>query len=410
MNEYQQRRAAVYQPLAEEGVFTWAEMYGQEYALPHCLPVSTANCAELRHASEQLGRVFDKAVQIVRRAPDELLLEIGVPRAAIGAVRMTAAWPHATLIGRFDFALTPDGFKMLEFNADTPSGVVEAFHVNGAVCRHWQRRDPNEGMDAQLNAAFECWRRCEGIADDAVAVFSALDWHAEDAGTTRYLLRQSGWRGRFVGLADLRVNERGVFIQTADGVRAVDVLFRMHPLELLSQDQASDGTPVGALLLRLAQQGRIRLVNPPAALLAQTKALQALIWGAAEAGEGYTPQECATIRRYMLPTYLDNRFRGRMAYAVKPILGREGKSVRLFDKAGCCTDGGAAAEYDGQLVVYQQRVELESHTTETANGMFCGKLLWGAFLLGTEAAALVVRLGGAITGDMAYYLPICLQE
>ena len=407
---YQQRRAAIYRPLAEEGVFTWSEMYGQEYALPHCLPVSAAKCAELRQATNRLGVVFDKAVQIARCAPDELLLEIGVPRAAIGAVRMTAAWPHATLIGRFDFALTPDGFKMLEFNADTPSGVVEAFYVNGEVCRYWQRRDPNEGMEAQLHSAFECWQRREGIFEDAVIAFSALDWHEEDAGTTRYLLRQSGWRGSFVGLADLRVNERGVFIQTADGVRAVNVLFRMHPLELLSQDLASDGTSVGALLLRLAQQGRVRLVNPPSALLAQTKALQALIWGAAEIGAGYTLQECETIRRYMLPTYLDNRFHGRMAYAVKPILGREGKSVRLFDKAGCCTDGGAAAEYDGQLVVYQQRVELESHTTETANGMFCGKLLWGSFLLGDEAAALVARLGGAVTGDMAYYLPICLQE
>ena len=55
-----------------------------------------------------------------------------------------------TAIGRFDFAVTEQGIKMLEFNSDTPTGIVEAFYVNGHVCRYHGAVNPNEGMDRMI--------------------------------------------------------------------------------------------------------------------------------------------------------------------------------------------------------------------------------------------------------------------
>jgi glutathionylspermidine synthase len=39
-----------------------------------------------------------------------------------------------TVIGRFDFARMPQGLNLLDFNSDMPTGVVEAYLVNGKVC------------------------------------------------------------------------------------------------------------------------------------------------------------------------------------------------------------------------------------------------------------------------------------
>lgn len=40
-----------------------------------------------------------------------------------------------SVISRFDFALTDDNrIKMLEFNSDTPTFIVECFQMNGKVC------------------------------------------------------------------------------------------------------------------------------------------------------------------------------------------------------------------------------------------------------------------------------------
>ncbi|WP_346354828.1 glutathionylspermidine synthase family protein [Azotosporobacter soli] len=407
---YSAHREAIYQPLREKGIFNWDRMYGQEYALPHCLALEEKQCKEIRTAVEQMGAIIDTTVRVLQVADDELLFAIGVPEAALGAVRRISKWTKTTLLGRFDFAQTADGLKMIEFNADTPSGVVEAFHVNGSVCSYWQKKDPNAGMAERIRDVFACWRMAEQIGEDSVDVFSALGWHEEDAGNTRYLMKQSGWPATFFSLHELMVSERGVFVAAADALRKVDVLFRMHPLELLSRDCSEDGERIGATLLRLAAQGKVRLVNPATALLGQTKALQALIWAAFESGDYYDKAQTATIERYMLPTYFENRFHARAAYVEKPLLGREGQGVRLYDAQGRCEFGTQESQYDDQSKIYQKRVELERCRVQTEQGDFEGCLLWGGFILGGVASAILARVGGQITDDMAYYQPICLRK
>ncbi|WP_171253341.1 glutathionylspermidine synthase family protein, partial [Acinetobacter baumannii] len=67
------------------------------------------------------------------------------------------------------------------------------------------------------------------------------------------------------------------------------------------------------------------------AFIAQTKALQGLIWSLYETGTFFTEEEQQTIQTYMLPTYFENRFAGRSPYVAKPIFGREGGGVTLYD-------------------------------------------------------------------------------
>ena len=408
---YDRRREAIYGPLRQQGVFTWDSMYGEEYALASVLPVSDEFRAELKRASASLGAIFARTSAVVMQADDELLLTLGLPEATWTAVRNSLPELLPTVIGRFDFAATPAGLKMLEFNAETPTDIVEAFYVNGKVCEAFGVVDPNAGLFTGLTEAFrrtaQCYRR-RGWATDRI-VFSSVDWHDEDAGTTRFLLAQSGLEAGFVPLAQLRVYEDRVQVWDGNVHTPVDLLYRLHPLEKLAEEQDTDGYPTGRRALEIVAEGRLALINPPAAIIAQSKAVQALIWNLHESGEFYTPEEQTAIQRYMLPTYFENRFLGRSAYVTKPVYGREGGAVTLFGPDGVARARDEEPEYWDQPVVYQQYAELPKLTVETLNGLYCGRMIFGSFLIDGQGSGIVARVGSRITGNMAYFQPLCLS-
>jgi glutathionylspermidine synthase len=353
---------------------------------------------------------------VVRESDDALLRELGLPEATFAAVRLPIQHAAATVVGRFDFAETPDGVKMLEWNSDTPTSVVEAFRVNGDVCRSLGCADPNEGMASSLRAAFgaavEAYRDAGYAIDPDRIAFAALDWHEEDAGTTRYLLEASGLGGRFVPLSSLRVYRDSLCVLEEDGVThtPIDLLYRLHALEKLADERDEDGYPTGAHALDLIARRRLALLNPPSAFIAQTKALQALIWSLHERRTFFTREEHETIGAYMLPTYMDNVFHGTTPYVRKPIFGREGGAVELFDASGVSEARDGETLYWDQPAVYQKRVELPRVRVRTLRGETEGRLLWGAFLIGGKPSAIVSRIGGAITGNTAYFAPVALQD
>lgn len=407
----QDRRDALYGPLREEGIFTWDWMYGEEYALAdlHLIPASFRE--ELATATTALGRVFAKVTPVLQQADDALLLELGVPQQALQAVRTTVLRKLPTAIGRFDFAKTEAGLKMLECNSDTPTGIVEAFYVNEHACRFFGVANPNTGMDGQLRQAFA--KLLQAYRDMGYPVehvwFSSLDWHEEDKGTTLYLMEKSGLAARFAPLEKLRVWEDGLYVQEGDSLLPVDVLYRLHALEKLADERDEDGYPTGEHVLSLIADRKLAIINPPSAFLIQTKALQALIWNLHEAGEFFTAEEHATIETYMLPTYFENRFAGTDAYVTKPIFGREGGGVALYAADGTLLEKDQEEFYWEQPMIYQKRVELPEITVQTVTGPYAGRLLWGSFWIGGEASAIVARVGGPITNNLSYYLPVGMK-
>ncbi len=402
---YAEKREALYAPLRD--VFDWDWLYGMEYALADIHPITPEFRAELAHATEILGKIHAKAAAFTQIGSDELLQALGIPDEALGAVRVLVIPNLATTIGRFDFALTSEGLKMLEFNADTPTSVVEAFYVNGQVCAHLGYQDPNKDMENHLSAAFaQILGRYQelGYPTDSI-VFSALGWHDEDRGTAQYLLEHSGLKARFVPLENLRVFEDRLWAFTEEEKIPIDVWYRLHALEKLAEEQDEDSYPTGAHVLDLVARGKLALINPPSAFAAQTKALQALIWGLHEAAEFFSPEEHDMIERYMLPTYMENRFLGQEGYVSKPLLGREGGAVSIYASDGKILEKDHDEFYWEQPMVYQKFVELEAVEVSTLSGPYKGRLLWGSFLIGGKASAIAARIGERITGNLSCFLP-----
>ncbi|WP_243450404.1 glutathionylspermidine synthase family protein [Desulfosporosinus sp. Sb-LF] len=407
---YEKLREQLYGPL--RSVFSWDWMNGTEYGLAVIHPITQQFRQEIAFATEALGGIYAKTVLAVQSADDALLRELGIPEEALLAVRVLVKPEMVTVIGRFDFVQTAEGIKMIEFNADTPTSVVEAFFVNAKACRFFGVENPNEGVNGQIQEAFgsiiETYQK-QGYATNSI-VFSALGWHDEDRDTVKYLLNHSGLSAQFVALEDLRISEDRLCALAEEQLVPIDVWYRLHALEKLAEDNDErDRYPTGAHVLDLVARGKLAIINPPSAFVAQTKALQSLIWNLHETGEFYTTEEHQWIETYMLPTYMENRFLNKEPYVTKPIFGREGGAVSLFEADGQLVEKDKDDFYWDQPMIYQKRVDMEVVESNTLSGPYQGRLLWGSFLVGGKASAVSARIGERITGNLSCFLPICLK-
>lgn len=409
MNRYLTTREQIYQPIREQGVFTWDLIQGQEYALAQCMTVTESFTREIREATQRIGDLYHKLVHSLQQGPDDLFLELGIPPVAFPFCHTTIPLSFVTAIGRFDFAQTPQGLKMLEFNSDTPTSVVEAYYVNEQVCRFFGMQNPNEGLEMHITQAFQQTVKAyqeSGFATTS-KVFTSIGGHEEDVGTTKFLMRHGGIGGSFIPISKLGISledHQLCYLDEGNWI-PVDLLYRLHAGEIFAEDQNRQGYPIGAHILRLVSQKKLAMINPPSAFVAQTKALQALIWSLHEQNLFFTPEEHEVIKTYFLPTYLDDVFRGEKPYVKKPILGREGGAVTLFSADGEVLAKDGEDQYWNQAMVYQELADLPVTEAETIQGTYRGKLLWGCFFVGGQASALVTRLDREITGNLAYYLP-----
>ena len=92
----------------------------------------------------------------------------------------------------------------------------------------------------------------------------------------------------------------------------------------------------------------------------------------------------------------------------KPAFGREGDTVEIFNKNGVLIDADQQRSYSGYVPVYQQYIEHPHISFHSEKGLQQGSVLVGSFLLNGKAAAIGYRVGGRITNNLSYYLPVGL--
>ena len=362
--------------------------------------LDVAEVDAIRCAARDAWSVYVRVAALLRVLPDDGLQALGVPQAAYDVVRMRDERAGETLVARFDFLRDGDAYRVLELNAETPFFMVESFVENGRRARACGLRDPNEGAFEQLGAALgAALRPLDARARIGVV---ATNVHREDVGTA-YMLRdviasQVDAEVAFVPVHELAV----VGGDVCDANGPLDVLYRCYPLEHFAADR--DG---GALFDAVAR-GACRLLNPPSALLLQTKATQALIWGLYERGELFDEREREAVRRTFLPTYLDRPDDGE-TYVRKPVFGREGIGVAILDASGTEIARGEREirAYDEQPAVFQRYVRAPRRRVRRADGMEIeGEELLTCFMVGGQPSAVGMRLGGPVIDSWSYFAPV----
>lgn len=368
--------------------FTWADLEDEEYWLDAVAVMRRETYEELKAASAQLWMILDKAVRYIHHRQDLYDL-LGIP-PVLWQMLEDCPLPEPGKISRyarFDFAVAGDGtIKLLELNADTPTGYVEASIATPWICEQAGIGSVNAGMKRQLAAAWNAER------PDTVA---CIDYgsHEEDSGTIEALAAHSGLDVRCVDCLDLWIDE-GI-VKDAEG-RAIERMFALYPKEWMSVDEGGDA------LAYAVETGKLQLFNGPHSIILQSKGLIAAVWGMYELGLLFSEEERQTISRYILPTY--NKAVFSESFVSKSVFGREGGSVRIYGDSGELEIEDEAGYDSSELfpVVYQKRADMARIMTPEGEL----HLLTGMFVINGEPCGLLGRAGGPITGNTSHFIAL----
>ncbi|UOY93836.1 glutathionylspermidine synthase family protein [Ectobacillus sp. JY-23] len=392
----------------------WPDLYGEAYALFDVLLMSDKEKQKIAEASWRVGKLFFKTATILRNLDDATLITMSYPKEALAFIKMAVSLPES-VIARIDFVEHEGTYKVMELNADTPTFIKELFHVNRLVCKYFNYEDVNHGEEARLkeavHTAITTCIQTAGTADPYV-VFTAHQENVEDRFTALYLQKLYQGKSSFVPLEELQIIEgEGLFDESG---RKIDILYRQtFPIESLLLDRDTEGNPIGHMLLQLVLAEKLQLINPPSAFLLQNKAVQAVIWGLYEERHPFfTEEEHRWIAEYMLPTYLEADFflEKGMPYVKKPTFGREGDTVEIYNKKGKIELADAQQSYADYGFIYQQYIELPKVEVDVNGERRQLHKMFGSFLLQGAPSAIGCRVGGKITNNLSYYLPIGIPK
>jgi glutathionylspermidine synthase len=303
--------------------------------------------------------------------------DFGIPGWVTPSIE--ASWrrrdPH--LFGRFDLRYDGSGpAKLLEYNADTPTSLVETSIVQ------WYWKEDVFPDDDQWNSLHERlvdgWRHVAARAPSGPVHFTWTheDESGEEVMTIAYLqetAEQAGLDGLAIAVEDIGWHYgRGRFVDLEE--REINTVCKLYPWEWAVADlfgkNVIDALPT------------MTWVEPIWKMLLSNKALLAVLW------------EMYPNHPNLLPAYL--RTPGPLlSYIQKPLLGREGASMQIVTPSGTQATHG---QYGAEGFVYQEFWPLPEFDGQ--------RPVLGAWMVEDEAAGLGIReTTGLITDDTSSFVP-----
>lgn len=186
--------------------------------------------------------------------------------------------------------------------------------------------------------------------------------------------------------------------------KKIDILYRLHPVEMLMEDVSDDEYPVGRKLIELHNEGKVVLVNSPESIIMQDKRLFAMMTNFDNRFGFYTREEWRTIISMMPYTMMATELKQMSEKVIaKPIYGREGSDITIIDGFDIAKIDNSHDEYIYQVYINQPTVE-----AETVEGdKLTGYVTYSVFLLNGEPTAWYARFSPKeICDEEALWIPI----
>ena len=319
--------------------------------------------------------------------PDDLLRLFHIPENLWALVRHSwADERHWHLYGRFDLAQTPDGPKLIEFNADTATSIPEAAVVQWAALK--AAGYPDDA--AQANGLYEAlvgqlrhWRELNDDLDPTLLLIYLPDAPEDEANCAvlAEAAREAGFAPHLCPADDMQLSvvgeERGIWAMLPDGRRQrFGFLLKLVPWEILATDEPE----LTADLADLLRTRDVVVANPAYTLLFQSKAILAWLW------QVYPHH----------PLLLEASLQPLGGHHVrKPLFGREGQNVAVLDGSRVLQE--APGDYAPQATVYQRWVELP---TDTPGHSYQAGVFWAG-----EGCAISFRRESGIIHNASEFVP-----
>ncbi|PRQ11567.1 glutathionylspermidine synthase family protein [Corynebacterium sp. 13CS0277] len=300
--------------------------------------------------------------------------------------------------GRFDVILddTTGNVKLLEYNADTPTGIVEAavsqmshylFHFDGDG-RYLQY---NRIGDAFIDRWYEILQNMptdsEGYVDNVLYFACVHEETGEDEANLRLLqhtAQMAGWDTRFIYLEDVVYNADDNCFEDEEGRRITNI-FKLYPWEDIALDE------FGQAVINCFDM--THWFEPPWKMFLSTKVLLAALW---KLHPGHPN---------LVPAYFGSP-EDLTHYVQKPIFGREGDGVAII-RDGELT-GGEPDETPAEKMVYQEYIPTPNQIDE--DGVAWNPVI-GAWVVGGHCVGFGIReTTGPVTDYYCKFTPLVVEQ
>ncbi|WP_035662103.1 glutathionylspermidine synthase family protein [Halalkalibacter akibai] len=377
--------------------FTWATLYenyeDNQYMSDSLLMVPSSLAREVENASRAVHDVFQKTYEQILK--DRSIVHKTGISVFLWDLLLEGGKTAFSYFTRYDFIASANGLKLIEGNTDTPVGLIESAIAQPLICEEHGSKNPSDRMTTHVKNAWNQIIRDYNIGSTDTLYFTCADWHEEDKQTVQFLMNLYPQRAKYIPLEKIVVEKDDV--RTPEGER-IDFLYRLYPLEYFLAEEGPTGEKIGEQLVVHIMNKKIKVINPPSALLMQSKAILALI--TEKKTEWFTRQEQAAIEKYFLPTY--DTAHSLQSYVKKPVLGREGGGIQIVANGQVLDED--RDYYQDQPVVFQQYFPMPDQTIDTWDGPYTGKLLIGSHVINGEPSGLFFRVGERITGNLSMFV------
>jgi glutathionylspermidine synthase len=297
--------------------------------------------------------LHEMCIELVQEVIDERMFGLfRIPPEFEDTVIRSWEEQEPSIYGRFDLAYDGVGApKLLEYNADTPTALVEASVVQWAWLKDIDERgDLFNSIHERLIEAWQALR----AQDDGPIHFAAMESIPEDYITVEYLRDtaiQAGFDTEYLDVEQIGYDQqRKIFVDRSG--RPIHRLFKLYPWEWMIRDD------FGKSVLNSAT----RWVEPAWKMILSCKSILPLLY------------ERHPDSPFLLPSSFEE-MEGN--YVCKPIHAREGSNITLVmnDQVRQKTDG----VYTDIPMVYQALAPMKAHDghypvygTWIVNGVACG--------------------------------------
>jgi glutathionylspermidine synthase len=331
-----------------------------------CYVFTSQEVDVLEAATNELHRLCLEAIDHVIR--HDQYGSVGVPVGFEELVAQSWKAREPSLYGRFDLAFDGGVPKLLEYNADTPTSLLEA-----AVVQWYWLKDTHPRAD-QFNSLHErLIVRWQEVSPAGECFHFACDTDSyEDVGTVRYLMDtacQAGCTAALISMKDIGL-KAGTPMFVDRQLNPIRRCFKLYPWEWMFADT------FGSQLT----SHTTRFVEPAWKALISNKGLLALLW---KLNPGHAN---------LLPAYSEaGKITGN--YVEKPVHSREGANIEIKGTI-CARTGGT---YAGPVIFQQYAPLFRSHGKSA---------VIGSWIVGDRAAGIGVREDDSlITGNTSRFVP-----
>ncbi|MCA0374524.1 MAG: glutathionylspermidine synthase family protein [Gemmatimonadetes bacterium] len=330
------------------------------------------------------GMFLEAAQHIIDR---RLYEQLRIPPFMVPLIEVAWQQEPPSLYGRFDLAY--DGVsppRMLEYNADTPTSLVEA-----SLAQWFWLQDVFPAKD-QFNALHERliahWRALAPYLQGQRLHFAGMD-DLEDGMTLAYLrdtAEQAGIVCDTLTIGQIGLSSDGFFTDLSD--RVIESLFKLYPWEWLVHEEPRFVEAI------LAHGPHMQWIEPVWKMLLSNKGLLAVLW------------ELFPESPYLLPASFDVADTLLWdAFVRKPLLSREGANVTvtMFDQTLMESKG----DYGEDGYVYQHLATIPNMGGSGADARYP---VLGTWIIGDQASGMGIRESNRlITDNLSQFVPHVIE-